>query len=81
MSRDGYPTIQDLDAAMEKNQGWMGPTFRLPAAQPYVMQQEAVNAAVLAERERCAKLVDASNVYHEEDWDFVVGQIRSGVAA
>jgi hypothetical protein len=75
MSRDAYPTKRDLDAAMEKNQGWMGPTFRLPAAQPYVMWQESVTAAVLAERERCAKVCEQANATYG---DYFAAAIRKG---
>jgi hypothetical protein len=73
--KGSMPTRAFLDEAIKQNQRWMGPTFRLPAAQPYVTRQEAVNAAVLTERERCARIADAA--YSA----MIAAAIRNGEAA
>jgi hypothetical protein len=73
--KGSMPTRAFLDEAIKQNQGWMGPTFRLPAAQPYVMWQESVTAAVLAERERCAKVCEQANATYG---DYFAAAIRKG---
>jgi hypothetical protein len=79
MSRDAYPTKRDLEAAIEKHQGWMGPTFRLPAVQPYVTRQEAVTAAVAAERERCAKIAEGHDGIYTDGAPVAIAEaIRAG---
>jgi hypothetical protein len=73
--KGSMPTRAFLDEAIKQNQRWMGPTFRLPAAKPYVMWQESVTAAVLAERERCAKVCEQANATYG---DYFAAAIRKG---